>query len=405
MAQEIVFYHSEMQGAPSKVLTTAGALLAVLDACLVDGFNVNSISTLTQSAGVATATTSGTNGYSIGDWVDVAGAVPAAYNGRVKVTGKPGTDKFTYAVPGGTASPASGTMTAKYPGAGWAKTVAGTNIAAYQSGAGSLGHWIQVEDNNPYADSNLSVRTRIAAGWTALDAAGTLGTQVKHLKPTGGWMLFADARTVWLFVGQINPGAMLRTIAFGEGDPFYGSDGYFFYQSMGETGGSKAIFNETAYSSVTVAPSSLFPWAYVLAGPGAVPMIEILRGVSQIGGAVPAQQAMLVGVQRDYGVGTVDAKVFPQILSVPSLADNTIPVSPFFATEFAGAAYTLRGRLRGAFYPFGGLTNGFANSFQRLDNGVIDGVSQPLVLMTNNAVPNPVTGAYRQLAFRVDGAW
>lgn len=405
MAQEIVFYHSAMQGAPSSTLTTPGAALAVLDACLVDGFNVNSISVLTQAAGIATATTSGTNGYSIGDWVEVAGAVPAAYNGRVKVIGKPGTDKFTYAVPGGTASPASGTMTAKYPGAGWSKTVAGTNIAAYQSGAGSLGHWLQVEDNNPYSDSNLSIRTRIAAGWTALDTAGTLGDQIKHLKLTGGWMLFADARTVWLFVGPIGSAGALYTIAFGEGDSFYGSDGYFFYQNLGDSGSSGSGYGETTGFNFSAPGARYFPWLAPALGISSAPTLTGLRNVSQIGGATPAGCAVLEPNRRHTVGISVVWEAFSQDMQAPSLADNTLPVSPIFFTEYASSNFTLRGRLRGALFPLGGLTTGFTNSFQRLDNGVVDGVSQPLVLMTNNFAPNPTTGAKRQLAFKVDGAW
>ena len=48
MAQEIVFYHSAMQGAASGTLNALGAAIAVLDACLVNGFNVNTIGTLTR---------------------------------------------------------------------------------------------------------------------------------------------------------------------------------------------------------------------------------------------------------------------------------------------------------------------------------------------------------------------
>lgn len=404
MTQEIVFYHSSQAGAPSATLNVAGALLAVLDACLVNGFNSNSISVLTQSSGTATATTSGSHGFHVGEWVEVAGATPSAYNGRVKVLSTPTTSQFTYAVAGGTSSPASGTMTAKYPGAGWLKTIAGTNIAAYQSGAGSLGHWIQVEDNNPYADSNLTVRTRIAAGWGSLDAATTLGSQVKHLKQNGGWMLFADARTVWLFTGTISTASVLTCFSFGEGDSFYGSDGYFFYQNKGESGATGSIYSEAAYAGLNgVCGARYFPHFRWYQG-AATPTFEYIRGVSQVGGATPGAQTMLEANVREFGT-TNTWTAHSQDLQVPSLADNTIPVSPIFGLEYSSSNYTLRGRLRGALFPLGGLTSGFANSHQRLDNGVIDGVSQPLVLMTTNFATNPTTGANRQLAFKVDGAW
>lgn len=405
MTQEIVSYNSSMTGAPSGALNSAGGIIAVLDACLINGFNVNTISTLTQSGGVALATTAGTNGYAISDWVEVTGATPAAYNGRVKVLSKPAANQFTYAVPGGTASPASGTMSAKYPGAGWTKAVLGTNIAAYQDAG--LGHWLQVEDNNPYADANLTIRTRICSALTALDtvgAGGTLGNQVKHSKLTGGWMLFADARTCYLFVGPISAGTALLSIHFGEFASHYPADGYPWFQNYGDSATLSTTYAEAlspTYGSISAA--KYFPFFYSAGGIAGAVSAATLRGISQVGGNVTAGSAVLSPNPRC--VSNVGWMAHSQDLLVPSLADNTIPVSPVFLSEWNGSSVTLRGRLRGMHFPLGGLTSGFINSFQRLDNAVVDGVSQPLILVTNNFAANPTTGANRQICFQVDGAW
>ena len=401
MAQEIVFYHSAMTGAPSSTLTAAGAFINVLDACLKDGFNSNSISVLTQSAGTATATTSGTNGFNVGEWVEIAGATPSAYNGRVKVLSKPASNQFTFAIASGTSSPASGTMTAKYPGAGWTKSSGGTNIAAYQN-AGT-GHWMQIEDNNPYADGNLSIRTRMAAGWTSLDSATVqLGNQIKFLKLTGGWIVVADAKTCYVFFGNIAASGTIYSFVFGDIAPTYGADAFHFFSNTGEANGLASLGSETVAFVLSAPAARFFPVHSVVSGLSSSAEGAMLRGVSQIGSPVPAGRTTMGSSIARFPGGS--ACCVPQEYSVPLTGDNSIPVSPMFCSEYSSAAYTLRGRFRGIYWPLGGLTSGFTNSFQRLDSGLIDGVSQPLVLVNFNNFAAP-TGATKQVAFQVDGAW
>jgi hypothetical protein len=68
------------------------------------------VTTLVQAAGVATCTTSAPHDLTTGDVVEVAGAAEVDYNGSKVVTVTSPT-AFTYPVPIGTASPATGTMT------------------------------------------------------------------------------------------------------------------------------------------------------------------------------------------------------------------------------------------------------------------------------------------------------
>lgn len=68
-----------------------------------------SITSLTQSSGTATATTSVNHGLLAGDVITVSGASPSAYNGQfVVLTVTPTT--FTYTVDSATSSPATGTI-------------------------------------------------------------------------------------------------------------------------------------------------------------------------------------------------------------------------------------------------------------------------------------------------------
>jgi hypothetical protein len=401
MAQEIVFYHSAMTGAPSGTLNAVGALLAVLDGCLVNGFNINTVSTLSQSAGTATATTSGTNGFAVNDWVEISGASPAAYNGRFKVLSKPATNQFTFAIDSGTSSPASGTMSSKYPAAGWTKTAAGTNNAAYQAGAGSLGLWMQVEDNNPYADSNVGTRTRQCQGWTALDTATVLGTQVNIHKATGGWMVIADAKTVYAFFGPL--GGTVKSFHFGEFAPFYGADAFSAFHSGGRTIlGSNYISDDlTGTIIATDFCASSFPGVSQV-GQSAVETgsgLYNLRGISQVGASVTGGAVMMPGSSaRFVSAGSYYVWV-SQNLSIPSLADSSIPIVPIFNWESAAGVYTLRGRFRGMYWPMGKLGSGFTNGYQRLDSALVDGVTQSVIQMTF------ALSGLRQLVFQVDGAW
>lgn len=83
------------------------------------------IAALTSAGGTATAATSSAHGFTTGDFVTMEGATPSAYNGEVQVT-VTGASAFTYAVSGGPASPATGTITATFKsdsqggqGSGW----------------------------------------------------------------------------------------------------------------------------------------------------------------------------------------------------------------------------------------------------------------------------------------------
>ncbi len=158
-----VFYHSGMAGFPAGNTRTAGGFIAVLDACLVNGANLTTVVTLTQTGGVATAAFAGNHNFAVGDRVLVEGATPTAYNGRQTVTTITA-NSVSFAVAGATASPATGTMTVKHQGAGWTKSWSDTNMAAYRSATsdGGVGAYMQIEDNNPYNDSHSSFRWRVS---------------------------------------------------------------------------------------------------------------------------------------------------------------------------------------------------------------------------------------------------
>ena len=72
-----------------------------------------SVSSLSQAGGTATANTGAAHNFEAGDYVLVAGATPADYNGEVQIAISDA-DTFTYPVSGNPASPATGTITATF---------------------------------------------------------------------------------------------------------------------------------------------------------------------------------------------------------------------------------------------------------------------------------------------------
>lgn len=138
-------YRSTEFGAP--VLSgQAGALIGVLDACLVNGFGSLSITSLTQTGGVATAVTASPHGYANSPKVTVSGATPTEYNGEVTAT-VTATNSFTFPILPGAAATATGAITVARSGAGFTKAFSGGNLAAYrQPLAGANGFYLRVDD-------------------------------------------------------------------------------------------------------------------------------------------------------------------------------------------------------------------------------------------------------------------
>jgi hypothetical protein len=137
-------FMSSMSAAP--VLNgTVGAMISVLDACLKDGFDLKTATSLVVAGGVATLTFSGTHSATVDSVVLVAGSSIAALNGEQKVTAiAANTVRFATAAADGTAT---GTITFKMAPLGWDKPFAGTNLAVYKStDPQSYGMFLRVDD-------------------------------------------------------------------------------------------------------------------------------------------------------------------------------------------------------------------------------------------------------------------
>lgn len=196
----VKYLHSEMRGAPT-LSGSAGALIGVLDACLTTGFGLTSVTALSVSSGVATATVGSGNSFEVGAIVLIDGATPGTLNGEQRVTASTATT-FTFATAAADGA-ATGTISAKYaPAHDWEKTYSGTNKAVYRSvNLEASGHYLRVDDTGT---QTAAVRGYVAmsdvdTGTGPFPTTAQMSTAlwVKSMQASGTavrWMFFADAR-------------------------------------------------------------------------------------------------------------------------------------------------------------------------------------------------------------------
>lgn len=116
-----------------------GTMLDVLDACLVNGFEVGSVSSLTTSGKTVTATFSSSHNLQKYQVIKITGATQSEFNGEHRITEVPNSNevRFELATAASTTI-ASGTIVASLPPLGWEKPFyesnpAGGGKAAYRS--------------------------------------------------------------------------------------------------------------------------------------------------------------------------------------------------------------------------------------------------------------------------------
>lgn len=197
---------SDMPGAPT-LTAQAGSLIGLLDAVLVNGWGLQSATSVVVAGGVATATFAADHAAFVHAVVAVSGATPAGLNGEQKVTAvEPNKISWATSEPDGTAT---GAITVKMAPVGWLKPFSGSNLAAYKSASQqSAGLFLRVNDSNAlYArvagyetmsaistGSNLFPTNAQASGglyWVKGPAASTTPLR---------WLLCGDARLWHLFV-------------------------------------------------------------------------------------------------------------------------------------------------------------------------------------------------------------
>lgn len=209
MNTSVKFFSSQMLNAP-KVNGTKGPVISVLDACLVDGWNLTTVDSMTVSNNVVTANISAGHGFVQWQVIQVAGATPSGLNGEHRVT-EVTTTTVKFEVTGVANGTATGTITLKIAPLGWVKAFSGTNKAAYKVDATkhpqSTGCLIRFDDNQ----SNYCTRL---AGFESMSSVD-IGT---GQFPTDGQM----SGGLWLLKNQSASTTAYRPwFLVGDGKIFY----------------------------------------------------------------------------------------------------------------------------------------------------------------------------------------
>lgn len=152
-----VLLRSDMTGAPA--LTSAnGQIINLLTACLVNGFNTQSVSSATASGGVVTFNFAAGPGFSALDTVTIAGATNSTVNGQFRTQSASG-NQVLVAIPGVPDGAVTGTITMKFSPLGWTRPYTGTNLAVYrQGGASTTKRFLRIYDGETLTAGRFRAR-------------------------------------------------------------------------------------------------------------------------------------------------------------------------------------------------------------------------------------------------------
>ena len=203
----VKYLHSAMIGAP--VLSgTAGAFIAVLDACLVNGFGLKSVDSLVISNNVATASIASGHSAEVGSVIDMANATPSDLNGEQKVIAVTG-NTVSFATTGLADQTATGAITLRIAALKWGKAFAGTNLAAYRpSDVTSNRNYLRVDDTSTAVarvvgyESMTDVNTGAGAFPTPAQVAGGGWWAKSNQANTTAraWILCGDSKGFYIFI-------------------------------------------------------------------------------------------------------------------------------------------------------------------------------------------------------------
>lgn len=230
----VKWFHSDMLDAPA-LRGEAGALIELLDACLINGFSTRTPDSIVVADEVATVTISAGNPYEQHAVIAITGANVAALNAEWRIA-TAAASTFTFACPGVADGAATG-ATVKRAAAGLSKPFSGTNIAVYQSlNPATSQLYLRVDDTTTtYArvrgyEQMTDADTGTGPFPTAAQSGGGLHWYKSYQASATArpWALFADKGIVYLYLaGADTPTRYPVLVCFGDAVPFDANDRYF----------------------------------------------------------------------------------------------------------------------------------------------------------------------------------
>lgn len=227
-----IWYDSTEAGAPT-LNNVAGSLLEVLRACLVNGFGAKTVTSISVSAGVATAT-SAAHGFTdtYGKLLLIAGASEPLLNGR-KQPSNVTTNSFDFPAPGVADGTYTGTISARRAPLGWVEEFSGTNKSVFaRTAPEASAQRLRIVD-----DATAVTDARAMCVETASNVDTFTGQSPASV--SGGFYWYKGANTAtakrWILVGDdrffhfftdLSGSGHYRPFLFGDLNSFKAGDGY-----------------------------------------------------------------------------------------------------------------------------------------------------------------------------------
>lgn len=256
----------------------AGKFIGILDACLVNGYAMPSITSITRSGTTATVVFASAHGLvSFGNRLLFSGATQGDYNIEAEVT-VVNTTTVTYQVANSPATPATGTPAATKPGSAWTKPFSGTNTAAYLQGSGSNGRYLRVDDTGTNdarivgyeSMSDVDTGTGPFPTGAQLTGGAFLRKSSAASSAVRDWILVATQKAFYFWVNQSTTLTAAQLNFFGDFPSYYsGADAYNTALMANSSAGA---LNGTTNIVTSIATAALGNW--------------IARARTQTGGAV-----------------------------------------------------------------------------------------------------------------------
>jgi hypothetical protein len=390
----IRYFHSAMPDAP--VLNgLAGSLIGVLDACLVNGFSLKTVDSISVTSNVATANVSSSHGYEVDSIVEIAGATPSSLNGIKRVLSVTGTE-FTFAAPGVSDGPASGTMSARFASAGWEKPFSGTNLAVYRSpNVQGTRMFLRVDDT---AAQNARVvgyesMTDASTGVNPFPTTGQVSGGLWWPKASTtaatarNWLVIADDRAFYMWVntgvsGVLNEGFLC---GFGDFNSFKSGDAYGCCIS----GSTSDISTLTTATGFTLSYSDL-------AGDNNALGFYATRSFSALGASLAVSRKAESYTTADAYSGATAS------VSYPNGADNGLLLSRTLVTEVS--PLTMRGVMPGLLFCPQAIGATTFSTRQKIDGqGIYSG--RKLMAVNNSGAPAGTASTQATSFIDITGPW
>ena len=397
-----------------------GALTTMLDACLVNGFNLKSVTSITRDGNLATVNISVGHQYQVNQVLLMDGATQPEYNGEVRVLSVT-SNSYTYAVTGTPATPATGTITAKAAPLGFEIAFTGTNKRAYRSkNPMSNRPYLQVDNSqDPLYNAAYAKKGKVTMAEGMSDIDTFVGARApydpfastKNERATGSGNTVVDGWYKWYYArndttntyDQGAPAALNRSwVLVGDDRGFYvsielnGSYGRVVYcftdfESYRAGDGFNTLLTatdwyqaaNTAFSANTVDQSSHFNRALEFTGK------ILMKDHIQVGGTIRAGFTSL-NTNNSQSISGYSTGI-----PWPNGPDYSLLLHPTYLRQENGH---LRGKMPGMMWVL--------NDQPLQDQAVVDGVAGYAgrkFLIVNSGYG--ISGDVSRLAFDITGPW